>query len=45
MAHGHSRNYTTLTDATLDVDGIKVLMKVDLYDPGLVKVALNGSFC
>ncbi len=22
-----------------------VLWKIDLYDPGLVKVALNGSFC
>ena len=31
--------------ASMDVDGIKVLMKVDLYDPGLVKFALNGSFC
>ena len=31
--------------ASMDVDGIKVLMNVDLYDPGLVKVALNGSFC
>ena len=30
--------------ASMDVDGIKVLMKVDLYDPGLVKIALNGSF-
>jgi hypothetical protein len=29
----------------MDVDGIKVLMKVDLYDPGLVKIALTGSFC
>lgn len=31
--------------ASFEVDGIKVLMKIDLYDPGLVKVALNGSFC
>ena len=31
--------------ASMDVDGIKVLMKVDLYDPVLVKIALNGSFC
>ena len=31
--------------ASMDVDGIKVLMKVDLYDPGLVKIPLNGSFC
>jgi hypothetical protein len=31
--------------ASIDVDGIKVLMKIDLYDPGLVKFALNGSFC
>ena len=23
----------------------KVWMKIDLYDPGLVKFALNGSFC
>lgn len=30
--------------ASMDVDGIKVLMKIDLYDPGLVKIALNGSF-
>ena len=30
--------------ASMDVDGIKVLMKVDLYDPGLVKIPLNGSF-
>jgi hypothetical protein len=31
--------------ASMDVDGIKVLMKIDLYDPGLVKIPLNGSFC
>ena len=31
--------------ASMDADGIKVLMKVDLYDPGLVKIPLNGSFC
>ena len=31
--------------ASFEVDGIKVLMKIDLYDPGLVKIALNGSFC
>lgn len=30
--------------ASMDVDGIKVLMKIDLYDPGLVKIPLNGSF-
>ena len=31
--------------ASMDVDGIKVLMKIDLYEPGFVKIALNGSFC
>lgn len=31
--------------ASFEVDGIKILMKIDLYDPGLVKIALNGSFC
>jgi hypothetical protein len=25
--------------------GEKVFFKIDLYDPGLVKIALNGSFC
>ncbi len=30
--------------ASFEVDGIKVLMKIDLYDPGLVKIPLNGSF-
>jgi hypothetical protein len=27
------------------VDGRRVWFKIDLYDPGLVKFALNGSFC
>lgn len=31
--------------ASFEVDGIKILMKIDLYDPVLVKIALNGSFC
>jgi hypothetical protein len=31
--------------ASFEVDGIKVLMKIDLYEPGFVKIALNGSFC
>lgn len=25
--------------------GKRVFFKIDLYDPGLVKFALNGSFC
>lgn len=28
-----------------DLQGQRVLFKIDLYDPGLVKIALNGSFC
>lgn len=31
--------------ASFEVDGIKILMKIDLYEPGFVKIALNGSFC
>ena len=25
--------------------GYDLIWKIDLYDPGLVKIALNGSFC
>lgn len=30
--------------AAIEFLGRKVWMKIDLYDPGLVKIALNGSF-
>ena len=30
---------------SLRQDGEKLFWKIDLYDPGLVKFALNGSFC
>jgi hypothetical protein len=29
----------------VNVLGHRVFWKIDLYDPGLVKFALNGSFC
>ncbi|MFW2854023.1 DUF3768 domain-containing protein [Sphingomonas sp. TX0543] len=28
-----------------DLQDQRILFKIDLYDPGLVKIALNGSFC
>ncbi len=28
-----------------DLQGQRIFFKIDLYDPGLVKIALNGSFC
>lgn len=29
----------------VEMDSTKIYWKIDLYDPGLVKFALNGSFC
>ena len=37
--------WTTGRPKVRDNERERVFWKLDLYDPGLVKVALNGSFC